>query len=947
MAHTLVALDLETTGLEPGRDAIIEIGAIRFKGDRVEAEFSTLVNPGRKIPANVVQLTGINDAMVANAPSFSAVSRELEEFVGETPILGHYVNFDLQFLHAKRVLRYNNALDTLDLASVLLPTAARYSLISLAQELGLPTPPETMHRAIVDARVTMEVYRALFRKALELPLDLLAEIVQLGEEITWGAGTIFEEALRARMKEKAGPRPTRPGADGPLFRAHAQRRPGSETGRDDLRPLQRKSELTPLDIDELAASLEPAGSFSRHFPHYEYRSEQVEMLRSVARAFSEGRHLMVEAGTGTGKSVGYLIPAVYWAVQNNERVVVSTNTINLQDQLVNKDIPDLQAALGLDFRATVLKGRSNYLCPRRLDHQRRHRPKTPEEMRVLAKVLVWLHEIGGEADHHPPPSLGPNERGAWLRLSAEDEGCTAQMCQEKMGGVCPFYRARRAAHAAHIVIVNHALLFADIALENRVIPDFRYLVVDEAHHLEAATTDGLSFELSRADLERQLKDLGGPNAGLLGEILAATSQVLPPDMYATLDAEVNNAYDHASTALALTRGFFEAVAGFMEEVREGQPVGDYGHPPLRILPATRTLPPWGQVEIDWEQLGETLAALAKSLFHLSAGLNELEEFDLPERDDLVPAAGAASRRFTEVIEKVNGLVFKPDPLTIYWAEARANGERVALHAAPLHVGPLVQKHLWHAKESVVMTSATLTTAGDFTYLKGRLNADEADEMAVGSPFDYETSTLLYLVNDIPEPLDKQGHQKMVEQGLVKLCTATRGRALVLFTSYAQLKQTAQAIRDPLARAGIDVYDQSDGTSRTTLLDSFKTSEGGVLLGTKSFWEGVDVPGEALSVLVIVKLPFDVPSDPIIAARAETFERPFDEYTVPEAVLKFRQGFGRLIRSRSDRGVVAVFDRRMLTKQYGRIFHDSLPPCTRKVGPLAQLPPLAAKWIDGG
>jgi DNA polymerase-3 subunit epsilon/ATP-dependent DNA helicase DinG len=246
-----------------------------------------------------------------------------------------------------------------------------------------------------------------------------------------------------------------------------------------------------------------------------------------------------------------------------------------------------------------------------------------------------------------------------------------------------------------------------------------------------------------------------------------------------------------------------------------------------------------------------------------------------------------------------------------------------------------------------MTSATLTTAGEFDYLKGRLNADEADELAVGSPFDYESSTLLYLVNDIPEPFDKINYQKAVESGLMSLCQATRGRALVLFTSYAQLRQTAQAIRDPLARAGIEVYDQSDGTSRTTLLDSFKTSEGGVLLGTKSFWEGVDVPGEALSALVIVKLPFDVPSDPVIAARSETFERPFDEYTVPEAILKFRQGFGRLIRSRSDRGVVAIFDRRVLTKNYGRAFIDSLPQCTVRKAPLAQLPREAAKWIDGG
>lgn len=936
MAQTLVALDLETTGLDPKRDAILEIGAIRFKGDRVEAEFSTLINPGRKIPPVVMQLTGITDAMVAQAPGISEILPALEEFVGESPVLGHNVKFDLDFLRVKRALRYNDALDTLDLASVLLPSAGRYNLTSLAKELGVLTPNETMHRASTDCRVTMEIYRALFRKALGLPLDLLAEIVELGQEIEWGAGGIFEDALRARAKETVAPRRARRGHGSPLF--------GGEAG--DLSPLQRRDTVTPLDIDEIAAILEPAGSFSHHFPHFEHRSEQIEMLRVVARALSEGRHLMVEAGTGTGKSLGYLIPAIQWAVQNGERVVVSTNTINLQDQLINKDIPDLQVALGVEFHAAVLKGRSNYLCPRRLDNMRRNRPRTAEEMRVLAKALVWLRAMD-ETGTVTEFSLGPNERGAWMRLSAEDEGCSAQMCLEKQGGSCPFYQAHRAAQAAHVLIVNHALLFADIASENRVLPEYRYLIVDEAHHLESATTDGLSFELVRPELERKLKDLGGEQAGTLGEIVAATQGVLTPDDFASLDAEVNKAYDRASTTLELSREFFEAVENFLAEVREGQPVSDYGQQ-VRIIPATRTLAPWERIEVQWEQMGKVLTALSKSLFRLAGGLAELEDYDLPERDDLISAANAAHRYFADLVEKLNGFVFKPDPTMIYWAQVKgSDNPRISLHAAPLHVGPLVQKYLWHAKESVIMTSATLTTAGDFGYVKSRLSADEADEMAVGSPFDYETSTLLYLVNDIPEPADKFNYQKMVENGLIKLCTATRGRALVLFTSYAQLKQTAQAIRDPLSRAGIDVYDQSDGTARTTLLDSFKSSEGGVLLGTKSFWEGVDVVGEALSALVIVKLPFDVPSDPIIAARSETFERPFDEYTVPEAVLKFRQGFGRLIRSRSDRGVVVIFDRRVLTKQYGRIFMDSLPNCTRRSGTMANLPTAAAKWIDGG
>jgi DNA polymerase-3 subunit epsilon/ATP-dependent DNA helicase DinG len=252
--------------------------------------------------------------------------------------------------------------------------------------------------------------------------------------------------------------------------------------------------------------------------------------------------------------------------------------------------------------------------------------------------------------------------------------------------------------------------------------------------------------------------------------------------------------------------------------------------------------------------------------------------------------------------------------------------------------------LWHEKESVIMTSATLTTTGEFDYLRKRLSADEADELALGSPFDYETSTLLFLIDDIPEPADRNAYQNAVERGLIGLCRATRGRALVLFTSYEQLRRTARAISDPLAASNIMLYEQGEGASRNSLLESFRTTEQAVLLGTRSFWEGVDVAGEALSVLAIVRLPFDVPSDPIVAARSETFESPFDEYSVPEAILRFRQGFGRLIRTRSDRGIVVSFDRRLLTKRYGRAFIDSLPRCTIVNGSMADLPKAAARWL---
>ncbi len=933
---TLVALDIETTGLDPQSDAIIEIGAIRFRGDRLEDEFHSLLHPGRSIPRNVVELTGITDAMVARARRAVDVLPELEAFVGDDPVVGHNVRFDLSFLRAGRVLRYNEAIDTYPIASALMPTATRYNLGALARQLGIVLP--ATHRALDDTRVTVAVYQALYQRALALPLQTLAEIVNLQQDVDWGANQLFEEALRARSRELA---------PGRAVRGSVSLEP---------RPLPRGllpvAEPTELDDGALAHLLEPGGAFAQKFPTYEFRPEQVRMLKAVARAFSEGRHAMVEAGTGTGKSFAYLIPAAQWAVQNGQRVVVSTNTINLQEQLLRKDVPDVEAALKIGLRAALLKGRGNYLCPRRLDNARRHRPKQSDEMRVLAKVLVWLatetpadDDEGGE---RPALSLGPGDRAAWVRLSAEDENCTLNTCQTRMKGACAYYQARRAAEAAHILIVNHALLLADIAAGQQVLPAYNYLVLDEAHHLEAATTDALGFEATRLDLDKQFKELGSPSAGLLGTVLGALREALAPDAYVVVEAETVRAFERAGTAVESGRSFFEAISDFLSARRDGRPISDYGQSE-RITPTVRQGLPWSSVTQAWEQARPSFDALTRALTRVRTYLVELAEGDADvEREELEELAADVNnqaRFFTRLIENLDGLVLKPDPTTIYWAEADNREGRASVHAAPLHVGSLVEKHLWNDKESVVMASATLTTGGDFKYIRGRLNAAEVNELVVGSPFDYESSTLLYLATDIPEPQLRLEYQKGVERGLIDLCTATRGRALVLFTSYAQLKQTANAIRGPLSKVGIDLYDQTNGSSRSALLDNFKAADAGVLLGTKSFWEGVDIPGEALSTLVITRLPFDVPDDPIVAARSETFEKPFEQYSVPEAVLKFRQGFGRLIRTQSDRGVVAVFDRRILTKTYGRVFLESLPACTVKRAPLAQIGAEAKAWLD--
>ena len=827
----MVALDIETTGLDPDQDAILEIGAVRFNDHRVEAEWTTLINPGRRIPPFITQLTGITDQMVLQSPNIHEVLPDLQAFVGDDPILGHNVGFDLGFLRRFGILRHNDLVDTYEMAAVLLPTASRYNLGALAQGLGIPAPGA--HRGLQDARITRMVYQRLFEQALELPLPLLAEIIRLGEGVEWGGYLPLRLALRLRSQEIVSSNAVRHAYEGPIFDARGDHLPP---------PLQPQGEPSPLDAEEVGAILAPGGLFSHYFPNFEYRPQQVAMLEAVTQALSYGRHLMVEAGTGTGKSMAYLVPAALWALHNQRRVVISTNTINLQDQLINKDIPDLRNALGIDLQATVLKGRGNYLCPRRLENLRRHGPEKDDEVRVLGKVLVWLQGTY-TGDRSEINLNGPVEREIWQRISAEDENCTTETCVKKTGGICPFYRARQAAQSSHLLIVNHSLLLADVATGNRVLPEYDYVIVDEAHHLEDATTNALSFRVTQADIERLMRELGGPKNGLLGWLLTATEGVLPPSEYATLNQLVQQATDQEFRLEALFRELFVTLNRFLEELRGEHQVSSYSQQE-RILPAIRTQPGWEEVELAWDEAEHTFKPLLEGLAFLAQGLAQLVEDLADENQELYGSLVNLYRRMSTVHDQVDNLIFNPAPDQIYWAEILPNGNRLSLNVAPLHIGSLMEKYLWHEKASVVLTSATLTAAGEFEYLRGRLSAIDADELALGSPFDYETAALVYLVNDIPEPSDRQGHQKAVESGIIRLCRATGGRALVLFTSYDQLRRTSQAIGPVLARDDIIVFEQGEGASPHALLESFRSTERAVLLGTRAVLGRGGCPGRS-------------------------------------------------------------------------------------------------------
>ena len=928
---SIVSIDIESTGLDENRDAIIEIAAVKFNGRRVENEFTTLINPGKHIPDFITGLTGIDDKMVRDAPRLRDIAHELTAFVGDSPILGHNVKFDIGFLRKAGLFQYHQTIDTYELASVLMPTASRYNLGSLGQQLNIPLP--ATHRALDDARVTQACYVRLLDMARELPLETLQEIVELGNFVDWDAGWVFEQALQLRAK------------DGNQAQDNTHRFLISSRclvrRKKIFLPLRRTKNPSALDPEEIASVLEYGGPFSQYFEAYEQRPQQVDMLKAVTNALSNGNHLIVEAGTGVGKSFAYLVPAAMFAVQNNTRVVVSTNTINLQDQLIKKDIPDLQAALNLDVRAAVMKGRSNYLCPRKLEYMRSHGPTNANEMRVLAKIIVWELD-NNSGDRNELNLTGPIEREVWMRLSAEDDNCTTETCLGRMSGTCAFHRAKQAAQAAHLLIVNHALLLSDVSTGSKVLPEYDYVIVDEAHHMESAVTSALSFRMTQNDLDRMLKELGGSSAGLLGRMLTETHQTIRPSDFGLLQQKAKHATDQAFRVEQLAKQFFNMVGDFIAIQREGQPVSNYSWQ-MRITPAARSLPGWDDVEITWSQVSETMGLLLKSLDEIYKMLGEIYSDGHENVEDVMGTLSSLMRRMAEAEAASSGMMHKPSNELIYWIEVNPRGERLSLNAAPLRVGPLVEKHLWHEKACVVMASATLTTHGEFRYLRNTLSANEVDTLALGSPFDYESSTLLYVANDMPEP-NAQGYQQALDRAIISTAKATGGRMLVLFTSYAALKKTAQAITGPLAREDIFVFEQGEGASPNALLESFKTTDRAVLLGTRSFWEGVDVPGDSLSVVVITKLPFGVPSDPIISARSELYEDSFNEYYLPESILKFRQGFGRLIRTASDHGIVAIFDRRVLTKQYGRLFLESLPQCTARQGAATGLAKMAGDWL---
>ncbi len=640
----------------------------------------------------------------------------------------------------------------------------------------------------------------------------------------------------------------------------------------------------------------PDGLIAAAHPEYEYRAGQMEMARAVMRAFEEKRHLIVEAGTGTGKTLAYLVPAVAAALGGNGRVIVSTGTKNLQEQLMEKDIPFLQNVLPKPFAATYMKGRNNYVCLNRLARAQ----SSPvleglDEVDYFDEVSQWSREteIGDRAEL----SNLPESLSFWRHIDARSESCLGQKCPDY--DACFITRMRQRAQEADIVVVNHHLFFADLSLRNgnygSVLPDYTAVILDEAHLVEEVASEYFGAQVSNYQIDDLVRALG---------------------MLTIEEAEVDQELTHSVARMS------RFADNFFMGFRDGR--GEDGRYP--IIPGTFARRK-SDGEIEATPLGELYMALEGAIARADTTLDALKE-KTPDVENLI-------RRLREIRFELEFIVTGTDKKFVYWLERRNRG--VFLRASPIDVAGLLQDKLFEEVPTVVLTSATLSSGGNFAFIRDRLGLDTADDLIASSSFDYESQAILYLPARMPDPRDRNWGSAAAEE-VIRILNATEGRAFVLSTSLAGMQSLFENVW-----AEIDYPCLVQGSaSKGQLLKRFRETPNAVLFATSSFWQGVDVRGEQLSCVIIDKLPFAVPTDPIVAARQRSIEdsggSSFYEYSVPQAIITLKQGLGRLIRSTTDRGVLAILDPRLRTKGYGRTFLQSLPPCrvTSRIDDLASI-----------
>jgi predicted DnaQ family exonuclease/DinG family helicase len=905
------ALDLETTGLDPARDRVIEVGAVAFTPDQVTSTLEQLVDPGRAVPETVLRLTGIRQEELRGAATPEDALNRLAEFLQGRQPVGHGARLDVEFLEAAGLWDESmEILDTLDIARILLPTAASHSLPLLSTEMGFRQPRP--HRALDDADATRQLLLRLREEAVGLDEALKESMLALVAAYPWPVARFFAEALTA-------PNPS------PEPEAAARVEPAGRG---------RSAQAPPDDPYTVAALIGPEGPLANLLPGYEHRESQMQMLLAVAQIQARGGTLVVEAGTGTGKSLAYLVPSIARAVRHRERVVVSTNTHTLQEQLMGKDLPSLREWLPWDFKANLLKGRSNYVSLRRWRRFLAEPCKDAEELMFKLKVLLWLNTT--ESGDRSELRLHGREEVLWTRIASDPLDCVGIHCTKED---CYVHRARAEAETADVVVVNHALLLADAEVGGGLLPEYDHLVIDEAHHLEEAATRGLRQEVDGPGLLALLERLArrhetGRVEGLLEELQRQPNLGASDDAFGQAEPLAVAAAERVRELFLIADGWVAARLGETERREES----------VRITPALREEDGWADLHLAAENAVTALAALDATLRRAVAGVREWLGGEEPDQG--IRELEMIRGRLEVALGLIEAAMLRPDSNRVYWFSQVSRAENLLLRAAPINVGSLLRDRVYAERRSTVFTSATLAVGGTFDYFSSRVGlGPEIEEMILPSPFDFYHQALVCLPTDLPLPEDDQ-FDVAVEDIIAAVAGRVGGRTLALFTSHRQLRDVYAALRQRVDLDEVLILGQGIDGQRRQLLKTFEEAPRPLLLGTATFWEGIDIPGERLSCVIVVRLPFPVPTDPVYAARAEQVRDPFSQLALPQAALRLKQGFGRLIRRSTDRGAVVILDNRILGRDYGKAFLDILPPASRYVGPGNEVADRVGAWLEG-
>lgn len=927
MTQRYVVVDLETTGNSSKKgDRIIQFAAVVIEDDQIVDEFSTYIHPEQEISLFIEELTGISNDTVKDAPIFNHVAEQIIELLQGACFVAHNVLFDLTFLQDELTRCgyepfYGSTLDTVELAKILKPTSDGYKLHQLAKEDNIEHLRP--HQADSDAYATALLLLSFKKKLLRLPVMTLKQLHRLSFSLQSEINELIEECITLKLSKPEEYLPNLITYRGLTFKKV-----------DDDPEQNHKVDAFPIDDAAKMKMMKDA------FSEFEVREGQLKMMNIIYDSFEKEKHAIVEAGTGIGKSLGYLFPAMYFAQNQNQPIVVSTYTIQLQDQLLQKEIPKLKEILPFSFKAVLLKGRSNYLSLAKFERALREKEDHYESALTKMQIIVWLTETetGDKDELH----LSSGGHLVWNRL--QSDGLTYPGLKKPWFEMDFYEKAKRTAAKADLIITNHAFLISDLINKDAILPKQGYLIVDEAHHLERAASKQLGRRLDYVSFKTVLNRLGTSEQKQL--------------LYRVERLMVKHNLQIASEAHALDQKLndfsFEFEQLFYILSQQTKKLSNHILP-NRIAVKMDEQQYWMQAILVAERLVDLLESI---LFLLMEKINVMKQHEAVLGKNALFYLNDLEIVLSDVNETKEILYeffIQPKEDYIYWIDylnaTMQNG--IVLFSQPTMGNEESWNHYFGKQKSVIMTSATLSVKQSFQFFKTQLGiADEhIYSVSLPSPFHYEEQVKLLVPNDI---LDIQTQKvsdfsESAANYIIAAAQAARGRTMVLFTSHEMLRETFNAVKECGLLDDYTLFAQGiSGGSKMRLLRNFQSFDKAVLFGTTSLWEGVDIPGEDLSCLMIVRLPFSPPDEPVTEARCKLIEKSgqnsFYTYSLPEAILRFRQGFGRLIRTSTDRGVLVVLDRRIMTSRYGIEFQKALPPVKWEEVSINEMATIIEEWV---